>query len=101
LVIERELERDIYANLAHRSAWNSFKKLRQQAVPISMVAGSDSAEMRLAGAAQVKRLFAGRWKEIDAGHLLPFEKPVETAQAIAELLQADHPVRRATQTVAP
>ncbi len=93
LTVAREVERDIYAELAHRQALAAFRELRQHRVTIGFVAGSRSEEMRLAGRQQNHRLFRSHWRELPTGHLVPMEQPRECAQAVLELLEIDRPGR--------
>jgi pimeloyl-ACP methyl ester carboxylesterase len=86
LRIPREEERDIYAHLPHRDAGRSLQRLRAAGLPVGMVAGRQSAEMRMAGWQANRRLFRGRLVTLDAGHLVPLERPKECAEAVMALL---------------
>jgi pimeloyl-ACP methyl ester carboxylesterase len=83
LTIPRNTEREIYAHLVHSQALDALHRIRNAGVRVSFVAGGDSEEMRLAGYASNKALFAPRFTEIeDAGHLIPFEQPERCAQEV-------------------
>ncbi len=87
LRIPRETERDIYANLAHRAAATSLRRLRAAGITPGFIAGAHSPELRMAGRAANRRLFGERWRELPAGHLIPMELPRECAAAVLDLLE--------------
>lgn len=87
LRIPRETERDIYANLAHRAAVDSLRKLRAAGQAPGFIAGTYSRELKMAGRSGNRRLFRDRWRELPASHLIPMELPNECAQAVIEMLE--------------
>lgn len=87
LRIPREEERDIYAHLPHRDATRALHRLRAAGVPVGMVAGRRSAEMKMAGWQANRRLFGGRFVTVDTGHLVPLEAPQACAEAVMSLLR--------------
>ncbi len=89
LAVAREIERDIYAELAHRRALAAYQRLREHRVSIGFVAGSRSEEMRMAGRQQNHRLFHSHWRELPTGHLVPLEQPRACADAVLDLLGLD------------
>jgi pimeloyl-ACP methyl ester carboxylesterase len=91
LTVAREVERDIYAELAHRRALTAFRELREHRVAIGFIAGARSEEMRLAGRQQNRRLFHSHWRELPTGHLVPMERPDECADAVLDLLGIGRP----------
>lgn len=88
LRVNRLIERDIYANLPGRRAFVAYKRLLSVGVPVYLIGGSDSREMKLAGAASNKRLFGARWIEMPGGHLLPLERPRDCADAVLGAITA-------------
>jgi pimeloyl-ACP methyl ester carboxylesterase len=88
LRIPREEERDIYAHLPHREAARALQHLRTAGVPVGFVAGSQSAEMRMAGWQANRRLFRDRFITVETGHLVPLEAPADCAAAVLALLAA-------------
>ncbi|WP_298293352.1 alpha/beta hydrolase [Thiomonas sp.] len=85
LAFEREIEYRIYKTLPHhlgRLARRPF------AVPVSLIAGRQSREIRLAGLHASKRLTQGRLYWIDGTHLFPFESPQHTAELIGQAFVA-------------
>lgn len=86
LAIAREIERDVYATIAHREALRAVRRLRARGVPVGFVAGRDSDELRLAGREQNRRFWGRDWVELPTGHLVPMEAPEACAQAVAALL---------------
>lgn len=87
LRIPREEERDVYAHLPHREAAQALRRLRAAGVPVGMVAGRHSAEMRMAGWAANRRLFGSRLLTLEGGHLLPLEAPQRCADAVISLFR--------------
>lgn len=89
LRVPRETERDIYANIVHRSALRAFRALRMRGVKISFIAGERSEEMRLAGADANARMFAPRFHTMPTGHLIPLEAPQACANMVLRVLASD------------
>lgn len=86
LRIAREVESDIYAQLPSQRTSSAYKKLRSRGMPIFMIAGKRSVEMRMAGLEHNRQLFHGRWTELPTAHLIPMELPQACAQAVADCL---------------
>ena len=82
LRIAREIEADIYAHLPTTASWRAFRKLRARVLPVFLVAGRRSRGMDMAGRAANRRLFGDRWREVDAGHLVPMEAPAACAATV-------------------
>jgi len=82
LRVPRDTERDIYANIVHRSARADLQHLKRSQVRVSFIAGKFSEELRLAGASDNERLFAPNYVELPHGHLIPLEAPQVCATAV-------------------
>lgn len=83
LAFEREIEYQIYRSLPTTSLSGLTPKLR---VPVGFLAGTRSRELRNAGTAATRRLVGSRWAWIEGSHLFPMERPLETAQAVAAMI---------------
>ena len=88
LRVPREVERDIYAHLAHRAARMALGRLQRRGVPVSFISGEHSEEMRMAGTPANARLFAPRFQRLPHGHLIPLEAPHACAEAVTKALKA-------------
>jgi pimeloyl-ACP methyl ester carboxylesterase len=86
LRIPRESERDIYAYVASGRALRAYRKLQERSVPVTFIGGKHSRELRMVGHAATRNMFGTSFIEIDAGHLMPFEKPHATARAVIKAL---------------
>lgn len=84
LAFERETEFQIYRSLPTTALSDLAPQLR---VPVGFVAGRRSRELRQAGHAATRRLVGQRWTWVDGSHLFPMERPLQTAQAVAELIE--------------
>jgi pimeloyl-ACP methyl ester carboxylesterase len=84
LGFKREIETRIYNTLPH----NLPRLLRQQAprCPVAFIAGTQSEELRQAGAAGSKALARERFRWFEGSHLYPFERPDDTAALVLELM---------------
>ncbi len=91
LRVPRDTERDIYANIVHRSARADLYRLTRSNVRVSFIAGKFSDELRFAGASDNERLFAPNYVELPHGHLIPLEAPLACATAV--LAAINKPVR--------
>lgn len=82
----REIETRIYNTLPH----NLPRILRRYAprCPVAFIAGTQSEELRQAGAAGSKALAKDLFRWFEGTHLYPFERPDETAALVLELM--DH-----------
>lgn len=88
LRVPRDTERDIYANLMHRSALRALQRLRRKGIGVHFIAGTQSEETRMAGYAQNERLFAPHFHPLPTGHLIPMEAPAECAALVVKLANA-------------
>jgi pimeloyl-ACP methyl ester carboxylesterase len=86
LRIPRESERDIYAYVATGRALRAFRKLQERVVPVTFIGGKHSRELRMVGHAATRSIFGSNYLEVDAGHLMPFEKPHLTARTVIKAL---------------
>jgi pimeloyl-ACP methyl ester carboxylesterase len=89
LRFDRDIETTIYNTLPH----NLDRLLRRHPLPcpVAFVGGTESEEMRQVGMTMTRKVVGPhpeRLRLIEGSHLFPMEKPLETAQHIAELLQA-------------
>lgn len=83
LRFRREVEARIYATLPHHLS-GQVRRLR---APLGFVAGTRSREMRQGGLAATRALVGpANWREVEGSHLFPFERPLETADTVLELL---------------
>lgn len=89
LRVPRDTERDIYAHVAHRSAFHALRSLQMRGVKISFIAGEHSEETRMAGAQANARLFAPHFHVMPYGHLIPLEAPQACADKVLKLLAND------------
>ena len=88
LRVPRDVERDIYAHITHRSARMALGRLKRRGIPVSFISGEHSEEMRMAGAPANARLFAPRFQRLPHGHLIPLEAPQACADAVLHALNA-------------
>jgi pimeloyl-ACP methyl ester carboxylesterase len=89
LRFDRDIETTIYNTLPH----NLDRLLRRHPLqcPVAFVGGTHSAEMRQVGMTMTRKVVGPhpeRLRLMEGSHLFPMEKPLETAQHIAEILQA-------------
>lgn len=84
LGFKREIETRIYNTLPHHLP----QLLRRQAprCPVAFIAGTQSEELRQAGAAGSKALAREHFRWFEGSHLYPFERPDDTAALVLELL---------------
>lgn len=82
----RETETRIYNTLPH----NLPRILSRHAprCPVAFIAGTQSEELRQAGAAGSKALAKDHFRWFEGTHLYPFERPDDTAQLVLELMDA-------------
>lgn len=85
LSFEREIEYRIYRSLPTTSLSGLAPALR---VPVGFLAGTRSRELRNAGAAATRRLVGERWRWVEGSHLFPMERPLDTAQAVAAMIES-------------
>ncbi|WP_119155734.1 alpha/beta fold hydrolase [Caldimonas tepidiphila] len=86
LSFRREVETDIYNTLPHH--WTRLLRRHPPACPVAFVGGTSSVEVRQVGMRATGEITRGRVSWIEGGHLFPFERPQETAQAVLGWLQA-------------
>ncbi|MEY2685328.1 MAG: hypothetical protein RJA09_2472 [Pseudomonadota bacterium] len=90
LRFDRDVETAIYNSLPH----NLDRQLRQHPVgcPVAFVGGTRSAEMKQVGMAMTRKVVQPdrhpeRLRMVEGTHLFPMERPAETAQVVAEVVQ--------------
>ena len=90
LSFEREVETAIYNTLPH----NLDRLLRRHPLgcPVGFLGGTESQEMQQVGMAMTRKLVGANHPErlrlLEGTHLFPMERPLETATAIDQMLQA-------------
>lgn len=86
LAFRREIETKIYDTLPH----NMDRILARHApkCPVGFIAGTQSEELRQAGAAASKALARRHFVWMEGSHLFPFEKPDDTAALVLQMLDA-------------
>jgi pimeloyl-ACP methyl ester carboxylesterase len=84
LSFRREIETKLYNTLPH----NLARLLRRQPprCPVAYVGGTQSREAQQSGLATTQALVGERLRLLPGGHLLPMERPAETAQAVLDFL---------------
>jgi pimeloyl-ACP methyl ester carboxylesterase len=83
LRFSRDVETAIYNSLPHHMG----EMVRDPfPVPIGLIAGTDSAELRQAGMGATRRLVGDRLSMIEGTHLFPMEKPQRTAQLVRGMI---------------
>lgn len=80
----REVETRIYDTLPHHL--DALLKRRPLRCPVAFVGGTQSEELRQAGAGASKALAHGRFHWMEGSHLYPFERPDDTAALVLQLL---------------
>lgn len=96
----REVETRIYDTLPHHVG--SLVRRHPPRIPVHFLAGTQSAEMRQAGAEASRALAGPRFRWIEGPHLYPMEKPEETARLVLEALAGDgEPPGHRPRTPAP
>lgn len=76
------VEYRIYCTIPHQM----HRLLPQLQVPAGFIGGRNSAELRLFGLGEMRGRL--RLKPLEGGHLFPFERPLEAAAAIREMVTA-------------
>lgn len=83
LFFKPSIEAKIYRTLPHK-----LPKLKGKLkIPISYIGGTNSREAELARLSFMKKNFDINFYQIEGSHLFPFEKPIETAAVIKEILK--------------
>lgn len=78
----REVETAIYASLPHHVK----RMTRNLRVPVGLIAGQESEEMRQGGWEATRRFIGPHLRVVPGGHLFPFVRPEETAQQVLDLM---------------
>jgi pimeloyl-ACP methyl ester carboxylesterase len=84
LAFRREVETRIYNTLPHHMGAVIHRHPPQ--CPVAFLAGTQSAELRQAGAAASHALARHRFQWMEGSHLFPMERPDDTAAAVLALL---------------
>lgn len=84
LRFRREVETRIYDTLPHHL--DALLHRHPPRCPVGFVAGTQSEELRQAGAAASKALARGHFHWMEGSHLYPFERPEDTAALVLQLL---------------
>jgi pimeloyl-ACP methyl ester carboxylesterase len=82
----REVETRIYDTLPHHL--DALLKRHPPQCPVGFVAGTQSEELRRAGAAASKALARKHFTWMEGTHLYPFERPDDTAAVGLQMLEA-------------
>ena len=82
----REQETRIYNTLPHHLG-RLVQRYPPQC-PVGFVAGAESEELRQAGSAASKALAKKHFAWMPGSHLFPFERPIETAALVLQMLDA-------------
>lgn len=84
LAFQREIETHIYNTLPHHLP--ALLRRHPPRCPIGFVAGTQSEELRQAGAAASKALARQHFRWMEGSHLYPFERPDDTATLVLQML---------------
>ena len=84
LAFAREVETRIYNTLPHHLP--ALLRRHPPRCPIAFVAGTQSEELRQAGAAASKALARQHFRWMEGSHLYPFERPDDTAALVLHML---------------
>ncbi|MBH9552903.1 alpha/beta hydrolase [Inhella gelatinilytica] len=83
LTFLREVETAIYATLPH----HLNRATRGLRVPVGLIAGRDSEEMRQGGWDATQRFVGPNLRIVEGGHLFPFVRPETTAHQVLDLIE--------------
>ncbi len=86
LSFAREVETRLYNTLPHHLG--PLLRRHPPRCPVAYIGGTHSPEGRIAGLDVVRRLCGPRISWVEGSHLIPFEKPIETARAVLQWLGA-------------
>lgn len=86
LAFRRDVETRIYNTLPHHI--ERLIHRHPPRCPVAFVAGTQSEELRQAGASASKALAHGNFHWMEGTHLYPFERPDDTAALVLQLLQS-------------
>ena len=81
----REVETRIYNTLPHHL--DALLRRHAPHCPVGFIAGTQSEELRQAGAMASKALARQNFHWMEGSHLYPFERPDETAKLVLQVLQ--------------
>ncbi|WJF91179.1 alpha/beta hydrolase [Paraburkholderia bonniea] len=85
LAFDRRTEYLIYKTLPHTLG---ARLVHGVPVPVGLIAGTQSREVRQVGLEASARATAGHLEWIEGSHLFPMEKPLETVRAVQRMLHA-------------
>ncbi len=91
LAFEREIEYMIYRTLPHTLG---ARLAHGAPVPVGLLAGTRSREVRQVGLDATRRVTHGRIEWLEGSHLFPMERPLETARALQRMLDTLRGVER-------
>ena len=80
LSFRREVETRLYNTLPHH--FSGLLQRHPPHCPVAFVGGRQSVEVHRAGMASTRALTQGRVEWLEGSHLVPMEKPVQTAAAV-------------------
>ncbi len=86
LKFRREIETLVYNSLPHHLGLLLHR--HPPRCPVGFIAGTQSEEMRQAGAHASKALAGANFHWFEGSHLYPFERPDDTAVAVLQMLDA-------------
>ena len=86
LSFRRDIETDIYNTIAHDIP--GFLRRHPLRCPLAFIGGRQSTEVRQVGMAATERVAQGRVSWVEGSHLVPFERPMETAAEVIKWLKA-------------
>jgi pimeloyl-ACP methyl ester carboxylesterase len=86
LSFHRDIETAIYDTVPHHL--DRLLRAHPLQCRMAFVRGTESNEVRLAGMRATERLARGHVVEIEGSHLFPFERPLETAIAVSNLIES-------------
>ena len=83
LFFNQQIEAKIYRTIPH-----NLPNLRGKlSIPLTYIGGTHSREGELARLSFMKKHFPIDFREIEGSHLFPFEKPLETAEIIKQVIR--------------
>jgi pimeloyl-ACP methyl ester carboxylesterase len=94
LAFRREVETRIYNTLPHHLP--ALLRRHPPQCPVGFVAGTQSEELRQAGASASKALARRHFHWMEGSHLYPFERPEDTAALVLQILDALRADQRAS-----
>lgn len=84
LAFRREVETRLYNTLPH--TMGAMLQRHPPRAPVAFIGGTQSAEIRQVGLAATRAVTQGRIEWLEGSHLVPMERPVETAERVLALL---------------